>query len=446
MASRRLAKPFGVPYVRAEMRGFTTLFLFLGLFLGLLACQRSRDDNQPVTTTSSSIGATVPRSRAEQVAPPFDVKTPPADATKTASGLIYKKLVTNEGGAQPRRNDTVLINYTGWRQSTGDTFFTNRASARPLPLNLTQAAPGFTEALQLLRKGEKAVLWVPAAIGYKTPPTEGTAEALVYEVEVVDITPAPAIPDNVGKPPASAVALPSGTKYAVVRPGTGKVKARQFDTVTFDYTAWDSEGRMIDTTELRKRTVTAPPYKQSAAMSEMLTALTAGERARFWVDSEKMMNDGKPLAGVKPGLLCYELDVQKIVKAEHEPPPSPPDVAKPPDGVKRSPKGVFYRVLRAGSGKDPRHPAANDSVKVHYTGWTTDGRMFDSSVLRGEPATFNLQGVVAGWTDGIPMMTVGERVRFWIPEELAYKGAPGKPAGMLVFDVELLEIMASAAH
>jgi peptidylprolyl isomerase len=70
--------------------------------------------------------------------------------------------------------------------------------------------------------------------------------------------------------------------------------------------------------------------------------------------------------------------------------------------------------------------------------------MFDSSELRGEPASFNLNGVIAGWTDGIPVMTVGDRVRFWIPEELAYKGAPDKPAGMLVFDVELLEIVPPA--
>jgi len=72
--------------------------------------------------------------------------------------------------------------------------------------------------------------------------------------------------------------------------------------------------------------------------------------------------------------------------------------------------------------------------------------MFDSSELRGDPATFSLGGVIAGWTDGIPVMTIGDRVRFWIPEDLAYKGVPGKPAGMLVFEVELLEIMAPTNH
>jgi peptidylprolyl isomerase len=294
------------------MRGFTTLFLLLGV----VACQRSRDD-QPQATTTSSVGSGVARARTQQVTPPFDVKAPPADATKTASGLVYKKLVDNATGSPIKRNDTVLINYTGWRQSTGDTFFTNRSSGQPLPLNLTQAAPGFVEAMQLLHKGEKAVLWVPAAIGYKAPPAQGTPEALVYEVEVVDITPAPAIPDNVAKPPDNAVALPSGTKLVVARPGTSKDKVRQFDTVTFNYTAWDSDGRMIDTTEQRNRTVTAPPYKQSAAMGEMLTSLAAGERGRFWVDSEKMTNGGKPLPGVQKGQLCYEVEIVSAVKAPH---------------------------------------------------------------------------------------------------------------------------------
>jgi peptidylprolyl isomerase len=81
-----------------------------------------------------------------------------------------------------------------------------------------------------------------------------------------------------------------------------------------------------------------------------------------------------------------------------------------------------------------------DTVKVHYTGWTTDGEMFDSSVSRGEPATFPLNAVIPGWTEGLQLMSVGAQHRLWIPEPLAYKGAPGRPAGMLVFDVELIAI------
>ena len=79
---------------------------------------------------------------------------------------------------------------------------------------------------------------------------------------------------------------------------------------------------------------------------------------------------------------------------------------------------------------------------MHYSGWTTDGQMFDSSVVRNEPATFPLDRVIAGWTEGVQLMVVGETRRFWIPGALAYDNSPrpGAPKGMLVFDVELLKI------
>jgi len=75
---------------------------------------------------------------------------------------------------------------------------------------------------------------------------------------------------------------------------------------------------------------------------------------------------------------------------------------------------------------------------VHYTGWTTDGKMFDSSVGRGQPATFPLNQVIRGWTEGLSLMVEGEKRRLWIPQKLAYGGR--EPKGMLVFDVELITI------
>ncbi|CAE7362091.1 fkpA [Symbiodinium natans] len=81
-------------------------------------------------------------------------------------------------------------------------------------------------------------------------------------------------------------------------------------------------------------------------------------------------------------------------------------------------------------------------VTVDYTGWTTDGKLFDSSVLRGQPATFALNQVIKGWTEGLQLMVEGEKRRFWIPAPLAYGERPagGRPAGMLVFDVNLYQI------
>src|SRR3954471_12862353 len=120
--------------------------------------------------------------------------------------------------------------------------------------------------------------------------------------------------------------------------------------------------------------------------------------------------------------------------------PPPPDVKAPPADAAKTASGLASKVLTPGKGKEK--PIAADSVEVHYTGWTTDGRMFDSSVKRGQPARFPLGNVIKGWTEGLQLMVVGEKRRFWIPANLAY-GDPalgGRPSGMLVFDVELLKV------
>jgi peptidylprolyl isomerase len=117
--------------------------------------------------------------------------------------------------------------------------------------------------------------------------------------------------------------------------------------------------------------------------------------------------------------------------------PPPPDVSAPPADAIRTPTGLASKVIAPGTGT--RHPRPNSQVVVHYTGWTTDGKMFDSSVARGEPASFGLDQVIAGWTEGVQMMVVGEKRRFWIPARLAYEGKDG-PQGMLVFDIELIKI------
>ena len=114
-------------------------------------------------------------------------------------------------------------------------------------------------------------------------------------------------------------------------------------------------------------------------------------------------------------------------------------MAGPPNDAKRTATGLAYKTLSKGKGS--RRPRATDTVEVHYSGWTTDGKMFDSSYKRGRPVTFPLNRVIAGWTEGVQLMKVGEKRRFWIPEGLAYKGRPGAPQGMLVFDVELLRIV-----
>jgi FKBP-type peptidyl-prolyl cis-trans isomerase FkpA len=111
-------------------------------------------------------------------------------------------------------------------------------------------------------------------------------------------------------------------------------------------------------------------------------------------------------------------------------------------GVKTTASGLQYQVVTEGKGPKP---AATDTVKVHYTGTLLDGTKFDSSVDRGEPATFPLNGVIPGWTEALQLMPVGSKYKLWIPGNLAYgdRGTPGPigPNATLIFDVELLEIV-----
>ena len=126
---------------------------------------------------------------------------------------------------------------------------------------------------------------------------------------------------------------------------------------------------------------------------------------------------------------------RNTVHAEAQNLPAPPDVGAPPSDAEKSSSGLASKVLTAGTGTT--HPRTSNSVTVHYTGWTTDGNMFDSSVTRGAPSTFGVDRVIRGWTEGLQLMVVGEKRRFWIPQDLAYGGRRA-PFGMLVFDVELL--------
>lgn len=111
------------------------------------------------------------------------------------------------------------------------------------------------------------------------------------------------------------------------------------------------------------------------------------------------------------------------------------------EGVVVLPSGLQYKVLQEGNGRSPK---ATDSVKCHYEGMLTDGTLFDSSIQRGEPATFPLNGVIAGWTEGLQLMKEGAKYRFFIPYHLAYgehgAGQQIPPFSALVFDVELIEV------
>ena len=166
--------------------------------------------------------------------------------------------------------------------------------------------------------------------------------------------------------------------------------------------------------------------------------MTPGETTRLWIP-EALAYRGQP--GRPAGMLVFDVSLYSVTEMP-KPPARPEDYAAPPADAEKTPSGVASRVLKAGPAGGAK-PKSTDRVTVQYSGWScTTGEMFDSSVTRGEPATFPLNRVIKGWTDGVGLMVVGEKRRLWLPAALAYGNnpPPGAPGGPLVFDVELLSI------
>jgi len=118
---------------------------------------------------------------------------------------------------------------------------------------------------------------------------------------------------------------------------------------------------------------------------------------------------------------------------------APADVAGPPADAIVSPSGLAHRVLAGGP--RGRHPGPNALVVVNYTGWMTDGTIIDGAPVGTPPVRFELQNTMPGWQEGLRMMVPGDKWRFWIPAHLAYGDTPGKPHGMLVFDIYLVRVI-----
>jgi peptidylprolyl isomerase len=241
-------------------------------------------------------------------------------------------------------------------------------------------------------------------------------------------------PTDVAAPPDDAAKTATGLYSKVLSAGTGTAHPTPNDFVTVNYTGWSTTGAMFDSTTVRNRPSKFQLKNVLPGWTEGVQLMVQGEKRRFWVP-EKLAFNGA--AGRPTGMVVFDIELLSIEQAPQAP-QTPPDVAAPPADAERTKSGLASKVLKPGTGS--KHPAATSQVTVHYSGWTTDGKMFDSSVVRGQPATFPLDRVIAGWTEGLQLMVEGETRRFWIPSKLAYDNADGKPRGMLVFDVELIKI------
>jgi FKBP-type peptidyl-prolyl cis-trans isomerase len=240
-------------------------------------------------------------------------------------------------------------------------------------------------------------------------------------------------PPDVAAAPADAARTATGLASKVLQAGTGTVHPNPRSRVKVHYTGWTTDGRMFDSSVKRGEPIVFALTGVIPGWTEGVQLMVEGEKRRFWIPEELAYKDSPDPSSPK-GTLVFDIELIDVI----EPPPAPADVAAPPKDAPRAPSGLAWKVLSPGTGTI--RPDNNDIVVVHYSGWTTDGRLFDSSLMRGEPAEIPIADVISGFRQGMQLMVEGEKRRLWIPESLAFKGEPGAPRGMIVFDVELLRI------
>lgn len=348
---------------------------------------------------------------------PADTAAPPADAEKTASGVAYK--VNKKGeGEKPGAGNIVTFHFTG-KTMDGQMIQDSRTQPEPPSVSLDQLPPALGEMLGGMAVGEQRTCWLPE------PNIPGGF--IVADIELVSFKEAPPIAEV----PEDAEKSATGIAYKQTKKGEGEPPAAT-DIVTFHFTAKTMQGEVLQDSRTQPQAPSVPLDQLSPDLAGIIAEMIVGEQRTSWL----------PEANAPGGFI--EADIELVSFKEQPPAPDvPEDVAAPPADAEVTESGLASKVLKAGDG-DVK-PEASDTVKVHYTGWETDGKMFDSSVTRGEPTQFPLGGVIAGWTEGLQLMVVGEKRRFWIPEDLAYgpkQEGSGRPGGMLCFDVELLEIVA----
>lgn len=359
----------------------------------------------------------------------------------TPSGLKYY-IYENKKTEKPRAEDKVKVHYIG--KFLNDTVFdTSYKRGEPLEfqLGVGQVIKGWDEGIALLGKGERAVLVIPPGIAYGST-DRGSIPAnstLIFEVELIDFTKAIQIAqfDTKGK---DTLTTESGLKYIVVEKGSG-LKAEKETVVAVHYSGYLKDGKMFDSSVKR-----GEPIQFELGMGQVikgweegLTLMHEGDKFRLIIPYVLAYGEaGRPPIIPEKSDLIFDVELLKVVPAVKI---NPFDISGKSPQITES--GLKYIFVQKGRG---RQAADGMKVKVHYTGYLADGKIFDSSVKRGQPIEFTLGSgqVIKGWDEGIKLMAVGDKARFIIPFELAYgeNGYPGviPPKAELTFDVELVSV------
>jgi peptidylprolyl isomerase len=242
-------------------------------------------------------------------------------------------------------------------------------------------------------------------------------------------------PADVASPPSSAVRTPSGVAMRILTPGPGTRHPKDNDCVLLHFTVWRRDGTFLSSS----RQGGAPQMQCLATafpgVAEALKKIVVGEQLRVWVPAPllSVADDDNQVPRVDA---TFDIELYEIIEA----PPTPLSLKSAPATARRMASGLAIEVLRRGKGT--QHPQEGSQVKLAFSGWTTDGRLIESTVMAHRPAVYSMAGVIRGWREALLQMVVGDGVRLWIPRDLAYGPKPlrGQPKGDLVYEIDLLEI------
>ncbi len=364
---------------------------------------------------------------------PADVGAPPSDATRTASGVAYKVLVPGTGTDHPGKNDSANVNYTGWTTvlATSSTVrwrpLQPGRKTGPATMPLNRVIPGWSEAIQLMVVGEKGRFWIPEELAYKNCP--GAPQGmLVFDIELPGLHAWSKASRQAAAAPPDAEKTQDGLASEVTQKGTGTVHPKPNDGVRVNYSIWQTDGRLLDAS--KDKPVVRPVSGFSDGWAEGVELMVVGEKRTLWVPAS-LSPPGRP--GAPTPDVTMVLELLEILPG----PKTPDDVKAPPKNAVVQKDGLASSVLTKGTGT--AFPTPTSSVTVNYAGWTTDGKLFDSSYARGRAPSGHLGlGSVIPWLD---RGATADGFALVAPDLGASRHSPTRaragPKGMLVFDVEL---------
>ena len=361
----------------------------------------------------------------------------------TASGLTYK--ITHKGnGPQAHAGAKVKVHYTG-RLTDGKVFDTSTGRGEPIEFTLGkgQVIAGWDEGIALLHVGDKAVLTIPSKLGYGEQGTQGIpgGATLIFDVELVDVKEG-IKPWNVTS--TDIKTTKTGLQYIVVEknPDPAAKRVENGQTVSVHYTGFLKGNKVFDSSIERGNPITFPlgQGRVIRGWEEGISLMNVGDKYRLIIPPSLGYGE-KGAGGVIPPNATLYFDVEVVATK---------DGVKPYDVRGKDtitiPSGLKYIEVFRTQDTTAKQAEKGKTVEVHYTGFLSSGKVFDSSVERGNPISFPLGAgqVIKGWDEAISLMRVGDKLRLIIPPTLGYgeRGAGGviPPNATLYFDVELVDV------